>query len=602
MKTSSALPSDALTTSEASPPKAPRKQRASAAMRRVVNLARWERKRLAWGTLFLLIGSAMGLIYPQLIREIIDVALSAESNPDRLDQAALIMVAVFGVQGVSVSIRHHLFTVAGERIVTQLRKGLYASILGQEIGFFDQRRTGELTNRLASDTTAIQQAASVNLSMGLRYLASTVGGVGLLAYTSLQLTAVMLLVVPPVIIWAVFMGRRLRKLSRQSQDALARGSEVAEETFSGVRTVRAYSGEPRERARYGVAADEALELVRQRSLLSSAFMGSVTFTGYAAVAVVLWFGGKLVIDGDMSVGALTSFVLYTLIVAFSVGALAGLWTNIMNAIAAAERVFALLEREPEIPLADGQRLEHVRGHVRFEQVDFAYPARDDVTVLRDINLELRPGEVVALVGPSGGGKSTIAALLMRLYDPVSGRITLDTHDLCELSASGLREHMGVVAQDPALFSMSIAENIRYGRPNAPDEAIEEAARRANAHDFIETFPEAYQTQVGERGVQLSGGQRQRVAIARALLRDPAVLILDEATSALDAESEHLVKEALERLMQGRTTLIIAHRLSTVRSADRVVVIEHGRIVEEGSHDALIEKEGLYHRLVERQLA
>jgi ATP-binding cassette subfamily B protein len=395
-------------------------------------------------------------------------------------------------------------------------------------------------------------------------------------------------------------GRRVRGLSKQVQDALAASNEVAEESLSGIRTVRSFAAEKSEVERYRRAVEDAFTLTRKRIGQSATFMGAASFGGYAAAAVVLWYGGRLVLDGVLTVGGLTSFLIYSLLVAFSLGAIADLWAEFMRASGAAERVFELLDRKPEIPATGGEQPAVVQGRVEFRDVHFAYPSRPDVPVLQGINLTLEPGEVVAIVGPSGAGKSTLAALLARLYDPQVGALALDGRDLKALDPEWLRQRIGTVAQEPLLFSSSVADNIRYGRVGATMEEVQAAARAANAHDFISRFPEGYDTLVGERGVQLSGGQKQRVAIARAVLKDPRLLVLDEATSALDAESEHLVKDALERLMKGRTTLIIAHRLSTVVGADRVLVLEGGQVVQSGSHAALMGQEGLYRRLVERQ--
>ncbi|MEC9464907.1 MAG: ABC transporter transmembrane domain-containing protein [Myxococcota bacterium] len=569
-------------------------------LHRLVGLAVPEWRSLALGTVFLLIGSAMGLSYPQAIRVIVDEALGAR-DPAMVDMAVIAMLVIFGVQAVAVSLRYYLFTVAGERIVTRLRDHLFRGILAQEVGFFDQRRTGELTNRLSADTGVLQNTVSVNISMGLRFVASIVGGVGLLLYTSASLTLLMLLVVPPVAIGAVVVGRRIRKLSRMGQDALAKAGEVAEESISGVRTVRAFGREDHASAFYGEAVEHAFSIARDRARAVSVFMGAASFAGYSAVAVVLWFGGKKVLADAMTVGDLTSFILYTLIVAFSLGGLGGLWTDFMRAVGAADRVFGLLERTSSIPNSGGLEPQSAQGALRLEDVSFSYPSRPDIEVLHRINLELRPGKVVALVGPSGSGKSTIAALLSRLYDPVSGAVYFDDTPLPDLDPTWLRNQVGAVAQEPILFSTSIADNIRYGDLQATDEAVQRAATIANAHAFIEGFSEGYDTLVGERGVQLSGGQKQRVAIARAVLKDPALLILDEATSALDTESEHLVQEALERLMEGRTTLVIAHRLSTVQGADLVVVLDDGKIAEQGTHDELLGQGGVYGKLVERQL-
>jgi ATP-binding cassette subfamily B protein len=567
--------------------------------RRIYGLARPELRPLLIGTVFLLIGSGTSLIYPQAMRLIIDEALGAR-NRDFIDRAALVMTAVFAIQAVAVALRYTLFTTAGERVVTRLRQDLFASLMSQEVAFFDQRKTGELTNRLASDTTVLQNTVSVNISMALRNAASALGGIVMLFYTSPRLTFLMLALVPAVAVGAVVYGRRVRKLSKEVQDALAASNEVAEESLSGVRTVRSFAAERHEVARYRDAQEHAFGLARRRIVQSAIFMGTASFAASASAAAVLWYGGRLVLDGVLTVGSLTSFLIYSLTVAFSLGALTDLWADFMRASGAAERVFELLDRQPAIPPTGGERLASLQGHVQFEQVHFAYPSRPDVPVLQGIQLDISPGEVVAIVGPSGAGKSTIAGMLARMYDPLQGRVQVDGRDLRGLDPEWLRQQIGTVAQEPMLFATSIADNIRYGRDGATDAEVEAAARAANAHEFISRFPEGYKTLVGERGVQLSGGQKQRIAIARAMLKDPRILVLDEATSALDAESEHLVQEALERLMKGRTTLIIAHRLSTVVGANRVMVLDGGQVVQSGSHSTLMTQEGLYRRLVERQ--
>lgn len=568
--------------------------------RRVLQLARPERKNLALGTVFLALGSVAGLVLPRVIGTIVDQSMGPGKSVAALDKAALFLVGIFVVQAVAVAARSALFTIAGERVVARLRADLFARLMDQEIAFFDARKTGELTNRLASDTTVLQNTVSVNISMGLRFVASIVGGIGCLVYTSGLLTLVMLAVVPPVALGAVAYGRRVRKLSREVQDTLAKSSEVAEEALGGIRTVRAFAAEPSEVARYTAAVTSSFDLARTRALMAATFIGVASFAAYSAIAAVLWYGGHLVASGALSAGGLTSFLVYTMLVAIALGGLTDLWADFMKASGAAERIFELLDRTPAIPPTDGLELLAIEGRVDFDSVAFSYPTRPDAKVLQGIDLAVKPGEVVAIVGPSGAGKSTIAALLTRLYDPDGGTIRIDGHDLRELAPDGLRRKIGVVSQEPILFSCSIAENIRYGRATATDAEVFAAARTANAHTFIEKFPEGYATLVGERGVQLSGGQKQRVAIARAVLKDPRILVLDEATSALDAESEHLVKEALERLMKGRTTLIIAHRLSTVAGADRVCVLDGGKIVQSGAHGALMGQPGLYRRLVERQ--
>ena len=568
-------------------------------LRRLIGLARPEVGVLALATGALLVSSGLNLVYPLAVQAMVD-AISGETTPLDFDGAAVVLVVLFAIQSVFAMMRSWLFTVAGERVVARLRTDLYRAILHQDIAFFDASRTGELTNRLASDTTVLQNTVTVNVSMGLRFGVGALGGVAMLMYMSPTLTGLAMAVVPVVAIGAALYGRSIRNLSTEVQDALAHSTEVAEETIAGVRTVRSFAREGVEVRRYAAAVDRSYRLAAKRAFVMGAFNGTAGFAGYGAIALVVWYGGRLVVADEMTIGALTAFLLYTLTVAMSLGALSNLYGDFMRAVGASRRVFQLLDRRAELEGTGGERTAEVHGHLSFQGVGFAYPTRPDLPVLVDFDLQLHPGRVVALVGPSGSGKSTVAALAARLYDPDRGSITLDGTDLRELDPRWLREQIGAVSQEPVLFATTIADNIRYGRTDASDEEIRAAAQAANALSFVEAFPEGLQTAVGERGVRLSGGQKQRIAIARAILKDPALLILDEATSALDTESEHLVQEALERLMEGRTTLVIAHRLSTVRDADEVVVLDEGRVAERGSHDALVASDGLYRRLVERQ--
>jgi ATP-binding cassette subfamily B protein len=593
------LPSNAPAPEPQRQPEQQAPPRSRVEIRRILALAKPEWRRLSIATFALLVSSGMSLAYPQAIRFMVDALVGGES-PLSLDSAAVLLVILFAVQSIFSMLRAWLFTVSGERIVTSLRAKLFEAILRQDIEFFDQSRTGELTNRLAADTAVLQNTVTVNVSMALRHVLSAVGGVVLLLYMSPRLTGAAMAVVPVAVIALVIYGRKIRELSRRVQDALAAASVIAEESISGIRTVRSFAREPEEMERYGGAIEESYRLAARRAFAYGGFGGLMGFVGYGAVALVVWYGGRLVSQQQLTIGELTAFLLYTGLVAVSFGMLANLYADFMRAAGSSQRIFELLDREAKLEMGTGEVVGHVEGSLRFEAVDFVYPARADVAVLRAFDLEVSPGEVVALVGPSGAGKSTVAALIPRFYDPTAGRITLDGVDLRRLSPRSLRAHIGAVMQEPVLFAGTIRENIVYGKPGASDDQVRAAARTANAATFVESLPDRYDTVVGERGVRLSGGQKQRIAIARAVLKDPKILILDEATSALDAESEYLVQEALDRLMRGRTTIVIAHRLSTVRGADRVVVLDAGRVVEVGSHDELMAEGALYRRLVERQ--
>ena len=569
--------------------------------KRLIELAKTEKKRLVIGTIFLALSSGLGLLYPQAVRIIIDDALG-NRDLTLIRNAALGLIAVFAVQGVAIGLRAYLFTIAGEQIVTNLRNDLFRRIIDQELAFFDENKTGELTSRLTSDTQVLQGAVGINISMGLRFLASGLGALALLFWTSWQLTLEMLLVVPPLALGTVWVGRKIRALARRAQDALAGANDVAEEGLANIQTVRTFGTEAFESKQYESHTGYAFQLAQERAKASATFMGGASFVGYAAVVWVLWSGGNRVINETLSIGSLTSFVLYTLVVAVSLGTLASLYTDFMKAIGATQRIFTLLERIPQ-QSEEGQPLRPRHATIRFDDVSFAYPTRPESEVLSSFSLDLAPGKVTALVGPSGAGKSTVAALLARLYDPASGVITFDGSDIKNYDAKDYRAMIGFVGQEPTLFSGSIRSNILYGsRSEAPDdEALRDVAQRAHVTEFVDQLPEQWETKVGERGVQLSGGQKQRVAIARALFRDPKILILDEATSALDARSERLVQDALNELMKGRTTLVIAHRLSTVAQADEILVLDKGRVLERGTHQDLLQRNGHYRVLVESQL-
>ncbi len=575
--------------------------KSSSLAKKILKLAQPEAKTLIIASLFLAIASVCQLAYPQVIRNMVDLALQAK-DLQKINQIVLIIVVVFTLQAIASTIRYYLFTMAGERIVQRLRRNLYSSILKQEIAFFDFNKTGELISRISNDTAILQNAVSVNISMGLRNLAGAVGGLILMAYTSPKLALSMLVVIPPVALGAAFFGKKIRIFSRRAQDSLAEASIVAEETISGIRTVRSFAQESFENKRYDISLNNSLKAVQDKVKQISWFMALASILGYAAISGVIWFGGRQVITSELSIGDLTQFLIYLMIVAFSVGSLGSLWGDFMSAVGAGKRIFEIMERKAQMDLQSGKRLGNLSGAVEFNNVGFSYPARKELKVLEDFKLKLKPNQVVALVGPSGSGKTTVASLVTRLYDVDSGEILIDGESIKDIEPNWLRSQIGIVSQEPILISSSIEENIRYANNLASHEEVLAAAKQANAHNFIMSFTDQYNTLVGERGIQLSGGQKQRIAIARAILKNPRILILDEATSALDTESESLVQDALNKLMKNRTTLIIAHRLSTVQNADIICVLEKGKIVESGHHTELLKNQnGLYRKLVEGQL-
>ncbi len=552
--------------------------------------------RLALAALCLLVAAGVSLAFPQVVRHLLDAAFE-HRNGGLLDRIAIGLVALFLLQGAMNFVQVYLLTSTGERVIATLRQDVFAHLVRLSPGFFADRRTGELTSRLSADLVVLQSLLNTWVSELSRQSLFLIGGIVLLTLTHPRLTATTLAIVPMVVGAAFVFGRRLRRASTGVQDKVAEAMGTADEAFSQIRTVQSFVREEEETKRYGDLLSSVVDAAIRRARLRALFFGVVGFIAFAGVVGVLWQGGRLVLEGLLTPGALVSFLLYAITVAAAVGSLASLFGSYQEAVGAASRVFELLDMQPTVaePRQAMLMRRPLRGDVVVDGVSFRYGDTLPLA-LDDVSIHIAPGEVVALVGPSGAGKTTLASLLPRFWDVTSGRITLDGIDVRELSFVDLRGAIGIVPQEPALFSGTVRENIAYANPRATEAAIVAAARAAHATEFIERLPDRLDTRVGERGVKLSGGQRQRLAIARVFLKDPAVVVLDEATSSLDAESERLIEEAMVELLRGRSTLIIAHRLSTVRRADRVVVLDRGRIVESGSHDELLGANGLYARL------
>jgi ATP-binding cassette subfamily B protein len=544
-------------------------------------------------------GTVLGM--GQGMRVLIDQGF-AGGDTSLLDRALLVLLGVIALMAASTYGRFYLVSWIGERVVADIRRAVYDHVLTLSPGFFETTKTGEILSRLTTDTTLLQVVVGSSASIALRNALLFLGGTGMLLITSPKLTGLVALVVPLVVAPIIFFGRRVRKLSRDSQDRIADIGSFVEETLAAIRTVQAFTHEAIDRALFGKRVEEAFDVAIRRVRVRAVMTVIVIVLVFGAVGIILWIGGHDVVAGRLTPGQLSAFVIYSVVVAGSVGAISEVIGDLQRASGATERLFSLLSVESEIraPAAPKPLPSPAAGALSFDNVRFHYPSRPDWAALEGFSLDVKSGERVALVGPSGAGKSTVFQLLLRYYDPQAGSVRLDGVDVRDAEPVEVRRRLGLVAQDPVVFSANAWENIRYGRPDASDAEVRAAAKAAHALDFLDALPEGLGTFLGEKGVRLSGGQRQRLAIARAILRDPPVLLLDEATSALDAESERMVQDALDRLMHGRTTLIVAHRLATVLNADRIVVMDQGRVVETGTHGELVAQGGLYARLAALQ--
>lgn len=565
------------------------------------------RLRFAGAICTLLVSTGVGLSFPYLTGLLLDAASGHAAGPGwtaSLNAIALVLLASLAVQAVFSFASTYWFYGCGESAMVDLRRDIFTRLVGLPMTFFAQRRVGELSSRMTSDLTLLQDTLTMTIPQFLRQCLLMTGGVTLVALTSLKLTGLMISTFPVLILIAILYGRRIRIHARDAQDRMAETVTVVEESLHGIANVKAFGNEPFELRRYSDGLARFLRVILKTAMLRASMVSFIIFGIFGSIVLVFWYGAHLMQTGALSFGEFTRFILYTTFVGGSVASFADVFSHVQKTLGATERVRELLQETPEIRVDHPDAVipsRRVSGEVRFEQVSFRYPSRPETPVLRELTLAARPGEKIALVGPSGAGKSTIVSLLLRFYEPDSGEIIIDGIPARDYTLPDLRAQMAIVPQEVLLFGGSIEENIRYGRPGASKDDVLAASQQAACHEFIAKFPDGYATLVGERGVKLSGGQRQRIAIARALLKNPAILLLDEATSALDSESEQLIQQALEVLLEGRTAFIIAHRLSTIRKADRIYVIEDGSVLESGSHDELLAREdGRYRRLAEMQ--
>lgn len=557
--------------------------------------------KVAFAIFFLLLAAITTLTLPIAVRRVIDNGFS-DSDPALVNNYFTVLIIIAGVLALASSCRYYFVIWIGERIVADLRNDVFANVTRLSPEFFDKSHSGEIVSRLTADTTQIKSAVGATASLALRNMILGLGALMMMVYTSPRLSLIVIAAIPLIVLPIVGFGRKVRKKSRAAQDTLAEATAYASESISAVRTMQAFTNGEHVRGRFSKAVDFAFDAVRNAIFTRSLLTGFAIFLIFSSIVAVLWIGANDVLAGTMTGGTLGQFLLYAVFAGGAMGALSEVWGELSQAAGSAERLIELLATESAIksPINPVGLAKPAKGEIAFEDVSFNYPSRPDQPTLEGLSMAIKPGETVAIVGPSGAGKSTLFALLLRFYDPAKGEIKLDDIDIKNLVEDDFRSQIALVPQDTMIFASSAADNISYGKPAASKDNVVAAAKAANAHDFIEKMPEGYETILGERGVTLSGGQRQRLAIARAILKDAPILLLDEATSALDAESEKLVQDALENLMQGRTTLIIAHRLATVLKADRILVMDEGKIIEEGTHKALIKEKGVYARLAKLQ--
>lgn len=556
--------------------------------------------RFLVGLLFLLLSSAANLIFPKLLGDLVD-AVNDDNYREAIGNVGKLLLLVLGAQALFSFFRIILFVQVTEKALAGLRQATYRHLIQLPMAFFNKRRVGELNSRISADISLLQETFTTTLAEFLRQMLIIIGGISLLAITSWKLTLFMLAILPPVIIITVFFGKFIRRYAKTVQEKVADSQVIVDETLQGIFNVKSFVSESFEVLRYGERTNEAARAGIKGGLYRAAFASFIVFGLFGALVAVIWKGSTMIATGELQTGQLFSFIIYSGFIGGSIGGLADVYSRIQKAVGAAESLLGIFDEVPEPLEIDTVRTERLQGKIQVRNLRFAYPSRADITVLKGINFKAQPGERIAIVGTSGGGKSTLVSLLLQLYRNYDGDILFDGIEARNQSLQSIRNSIGVVPQEVLLFGGSIKENILYGKPNATDEEVKTAAQKAYAHEFINAFPEGYDTLVGERGVQLSGGQRQRIAIARMMLKDPAILLLDEATSALDSESENMVQKALEKLMRGRTSIVIAHRLSTVRNADRILVMQGGEIVESGSHAELLSKDnGIFREYADMQ--